>query len=767
MERGEFQGRIGRYHWESEPFWPAEPVAPAGAPNVLVVLLDDVGFAQLGCFGSDIETPTLDRLAAGGLRYANFHTTALCSPTRACVLTGRNHHSCGMGRIIDLATGFPGYDARIPRSCGMLPAMLTPHGYAAWAVGKWHLTPEEESHLGARRDRWPLGRGFERFYGFFPGETSQFGPALVHDNHFVEQPRSFEDGYHLTEDLADRVVEFIGDLRNVDPAKPFLCYFAPGACHSPHQAPAAYLERYRGRFDGGWDAWREETLARQRTMGIVPAGAELSPRPEWVPAWDTLSVDERRVYARYMEAFAAFLTHTDAQVARVVDFLDRLGELDNTMILVLSDNGASSEGGPTGSLNDGRAWNALPRTVEEAAARIDEIGGPRIHNNYPWGWTVAGNTPFRRWKRETHEGGVADPLIVHWPNGIGAAERGTVRRQYVHAIDITPTVLETIGVDPPRQLGGVEQQPLEGVSFAYSFGDAAAPERHTTQYYEMLGCRAIYHEGWKAVVYHPIQDDRPGLDVAGWELYDLRSDPTECHDLAAQQPERCRELVERWWVEAAKHQVLPLDNRPFSDFVLSRPSFVPDRPSYVYWPGGAPIPEGLAAPTKNRPHTITAHVMVGDDAGPEGAGPEGAIAVQGSVLGGWSFHIQDGNLTYVHNLSGWREYRVAAPLPALPPGEHRLAFRFIPGDGGLHRGELLVDGEVVGAGDIKRFTWNRYSITGHGLTIGYATGIPPCDRDYRAPFTFAGCTLDRVEIDVGGTPFLDVAAEVADVMASQ
>jgi arylsulfatase A-like enzyme len=765
VEREEFRGRIGRYHWESEAYWPPEPQAPAGAPNVVVVLLDDVGFAQLGCFGSDIATPTFDRLAAGGLRYTNFHTTALCSPTRACVLTGRNHHSCGMGRITELATGFPGYDARIPRSCGFLPEMLTPHGYAAWAVGKWHLTPEEETHLGARRDRWPLGRGFERFYGFFPGETSQFAPALAYDNHFVDPPGRHDDGYHLTEDLADRAIEFITDLRHVDADKPFFCYFTPGACHSPHQAPDDHLARYRGRFDGGWDAWRERTLARQQELGVMPDHVELSPRPDWVPSWESLSGEERRVYARYMEAFAAFLTHTDEQVGRIVDFVERLDELDDTLVLVMSDNGASSEGGPTGSLNDVRAWNVVPRTVEEAAGRLDEIGGPRIHNNYPWGWTVAGNTPFRRWKRETHEGGVADPLIVHWPSRIGGDERGGLRRQYVHAVDVTPTILEAVGVQAPTVLRGVEQRPVEGVSFAYSFGDADAPERHTTQYYEMFGCRAIYHDGWKAVVYHPIQSDEPGLDAVGWELYDLRADPAECHDLAAEQPEKCQELVELWWAEAEKYQVLPVDNRPFSELVMARPG-LPERDRYVYWPGRAPVPETQVAPIKNRPHTVTAFVTVPEaDSRSDGPPLEGVLAVQGSVLGGWSFHVQDGALVYVHNLSGWREYRVEGPLPPLGPGEHQLAFRFSPGDAGPARGEVLVDGEVVGTGDIDRPTWGRYSLTGHGLTAGYATGIPPCDRDYQAPFP---CTaLDRVEIDVRGSRFVDAEAEAADVLASQ
>ena len=762
MDPGEFKGTIGRYHWESEPSWPPEPVPPPGAPNVLIVLLDDVGFAQFGCYGSDIATPTFDRLASEGLRYANFHTTALCSPTRACVLTGRNHHTCGMGRIMELASGFPGYDARIPRSCGFLPEMLTPHGYAAYAVGKWHLTPEEELHLGARRDRWPLGRGFERFYGFFGGETHQFVPALVHDNHFVDPPRSYDDGYHLTEDLVDRAIEYLEDLRHVDVDKPWLLYLATGACHSPHQAPREWIDRYHGRFDAGWDRWREAALRRQIASGLLPAHAALSPRPDWVPAWDDLTSEERRVYARYMEAFAGMLSHTDAQVGRLVAWLERTGELDRTLVLVLSDNGASSEGGPVGSLNDARAWNMLPRTMEEAAERLEEIGGPRIHNNYPWGWTVAGNTPFRRWKRETHEGGVADPLIVRWPGGIGA--RDEVRTQYVHAIDIVPTILEVAGIDPPATIGGVEQKPIEGTSFAYSFADPAAPERHSTQYYEMFGCRALYHEGWKAVTYHPIQSDDPGLDRTAWELYDLRADPSECDDLAAEHPDRLQALVERWWIEAARHQVLPLDNRPFSELVFGRPPAVPERGRYVYRPDRAPVPENVAVNVKNRRHSISAYVEV------DGRGPvAGVLAVQGSVLGGWSFHLlADGRLCYVHNLAGWRVYRIEGSVgERLGPGAHALSFRFVPGShGAAHRGVLLVDGEEIAAGPIERATWSKFSLTGAGLTVGWAQDFSPADHDYRGPFRFTG-HLDRVEIDVDGEGFVDADAEAADALRAQ
>ena len=689
MEANEFRGTIAPYHWDAEPYWPPVPEPPAGAPNVVVVLLDDVGFAQLGCFGSDIATPTFDGLAARGLRYTNFHTTSLCSPTRACVLTGRNHHSVGMGRIIQLATGFPGYDARIPRSAGFLPEMLTPHGYAAYAVGKWHLTPEDETHLGASRDRWPLGRGFERWYGFFEGETHQNAPALVHDSHQVAAPRSVEDGYHLTEDLVDHAIEYVTDLRQVDPGKPFFLYVAPGACHSPHQAPPEWIERYRGAFDRGWDVWRDECLARQIDAGILPAHTTLSERPDWVPAWDSLSDRTRAVYARFMEAFAGFLSHTDDQIGRLVDHLEATGELDNTVFMVLSDNGASSEGGPVGSLNDIRTWNAVAQSVDEAWERIDEIGGPRVHNNYPWGWTVAGNTPFRRWKREVHEGGVADPLIVSWPAGMGDGRGSGLRRQYVHAIDLVPTILDAIGIDAPAELRGVTQQPIEGTSFLPTIADEAAPDAHVTQYYEMFGCRAIYHDGWKAVTYHPIQDDLPGIDKVPWELYDVRADPAETNDLAADEPERLQAMIERWWGEAARHQVLPLDNRPFSELVLERPERVPARNHYVYRPHTAQVPEPVAVNVKNRPHTVTASVTVPD------GGCQGTIIGQGSYFGGWALWVgADGRPRYVHNLTSREWTRLEAPDP-LAPGAHEIQFRYGRVPDAPKRAELLVDGTLV------------------------------------------------------------------------
>ena len=759
MEPHEFAGTISPYHWDAVAHWPDPPHPPDGAPNVVIVLLDDVGFAQLGCFGSDIATPHLDRLAARGLRYTNFHTTALCSPTRACVLTGRNHHSAGMGRIIELATGFPGYDARIPPSVGFLPEMLTPHGYAAYAVGKWHLTPEEETHLGAGRERWPLGRGFERFYGFFGGETHQNAPALVYDSHQVAPPRSIDEGYHLTEDLVDRAVEFLVDLRHVDHDKPFLLYLATGACHSPHQAPRQWIERYRGAFDSGWDAWRERALARQVEIGLLPEGTRLSARPDWVPAWDSLPDRARAVYARYMEAFAGFLSHTDDHLGRLFDHLERTGELESTLLMVLSDNGASSEGGPVGSLNDVRTWNAVPHDVDEAWERLDEIGGPTIHNNYPWGWTVAGNTPFRRWKREVHEGGVADPLIVHWPARVPPGDGAALRRQYVHAIDLVPTILEAVGVEAPREIRGVAQRPIEGVSFLHTLTDPQARDRHVTQYYEMFGCRAIYHDGWKAVVYHPIQDDRPGLDRAPWELYDLRTDPTERDDRATAEPERLATMIEAWWVEAARHQVLPLDNRPFSDLVLERPRGVRPRRRYVYHPNTAMTPEAAAVNVRNRPHVVRATIDV-----PAG-GAKGVIISQGSVLGGWVLYLtDDGRPCYVHNLCGREQDRVASAV-AVAPGTHRVELGYGQVADAPKRAQLLVDGAVVAAADIPTFTWSRFSLTGAGLCCGWAMA-PAVADDLVAPARFTG-GLDPVVVEVDGDPVVNPVAEAIDAIMSQ
>jgi arylsulfatase A-like enzyme len=753
--RPEFPGRIARGRAGSEPWWAPNPRPPDGAPNIVIFILDDVGFAQLGCFGSDIDTPNIDALAGGGLRYRNFHTTSLCSPTRSCVMTGRNHHSVGMGRITDLATGFPGYHAHIPRSAGFLPEMLVPHGYAAYALGKWHLTADEDAHLGGPRASWPLGRGFERYYGFLHGETNQFSPALVYDNHRIPPPRSWEDGYHLTEDLADHAIEFVGDLRQVDLEKRFLLYFATGACHSPHQAPKAYIDRYKGHFAEGWDVWRERTSARQIESGLLAPTVELSPRPEWVPAWDSLSADEHRLYERYMECFAGYLTHTDAQIGRVVQYLDDTGELDDTLIFVMSDNGASSEGGPTGSINDARPWNMAERPLEEALEKIDDIGGPWIHNNYPWGWTVAGNTPFRRWKREVHEGGVCDPFVVHWPNGIAA--RGETRDHYVHAIDLLPTILEAVGIEAPASIGGVDQQPIEGTSFMSHLRDPYAPETRTKQYFEMFGSRALYMDGWKAVTHSEFAQAAKVTEDDRWELYFVVDDPSECHDLAGAEPERLARMIEEWWLEAERYQVLPLDGAPFFE-AIERPRPAPPRARYVYFPDTGPVEERAAVNTRNRDHRILAEVEI-----PEG-GAEGVLLSQGTGHGGYVFLVLDGRLVYVHNFVAMEESRVTSDVE-LTPGRHTLemCYEHTRKLGG--RATLLVDGKESGSVEIPRYTPTQWAITGDGLTCGYSMSLPVI-RDYRSPFRFSG-TLQRVIVEVDGAPVIDPIAEAGQAMRAQ
>jgi arylsulfatase A-like enzyme len=763
-----FGGRIGTDWRNSEPWWPPVPTPADGAPNVLLVVLDDVGYAQLGCYGSDIATPVLDGLAAGGVRLANFHTTALCSPTRVCLLTGRNHHRSGMGRVADLAIGYPGYWGRPPRENGYLSEILQAAGYACYAVGKWHLSPEDETNMAASRSTWPLARGFDRWYGFHGGETHQFVPALFHDNHAVRPPRSVSDGYHLTEDLADRAIEFLGDLRAVDADRPFFLYFATGACHSPHQPPRRWLTPYRGQFDLGWDAWRSAVFERQLATGLLPQGTALSGRPAWVPAWDSLNQRDQAVAARFMECFAGFLSHADEQIGRVLDFLRDRGELENTVVCVVSDNGASAEGGAEGSINDMRLQNLDPASRDEMATRIDEIGGPLTHNNYPWGWTMAGNTPFRRWKREVHEGGVADPCILSWPAGAtgGVVETGVVRHQFAHAIDVLPTVLELTGVAAPTVLRDVAQTSLDGVSFGYLLGAAGAraAERHETQYFEMLGSRAIYHRGWKAVTFHPVgplyDDQNPNapFDEDVWELYHVAADLSETQDLAAEQPAKLAELEALWWREARRNQVLPLDNRPLWALVHPKPDRRQPRSEYRYTQGGAPVPESVAVNVRNRSHLLAADVIVG-------AEPNGVLLALGSVLGGWSLHILDGRLRYVHNLYGKERHVVSSPT-VIAPGPHRVEYEFTkdavaPGGSGV----LRCDGLEVGRGVIPRFTPSGFTGTGVGLTCGYEWG-PAVGNGYTAPFTFGGI-IRRAVVRVTGPVFRDPLAELEAILAEQ
>ncbi len=637
-----FPGRIGRTVEDSKPAWPEPIRAKPGAPNVLYIVLDDTGFGQLGCYGSPISTPNLDRLAANGLLYTNMYTTALCSPSRSCMITGRNHHSNGMACITEGSEGYPGSNGAIPFENGFLSEMLLGQGYNTYAVGKWQLTPAEQVSAAGRYDRWPLGRGFQRYYGFLGGDTHQYYPDLVYDMHQVEPPSTPEEGYHLTPDLVDKAIGFIADSKQLAPDKPFFLYFATGADHAPHQVPKEWADKYKGKFDSGWDVYREKVFARQKELGVIPENTELSRHDPDVQDWNELSPDARRLYARMMEVFAGFLEHTDHHIGRLVDILEQMGELDNTLIMVISDNGASAEGGPSGSVNENKFFNNVPDDLQQNLAAIDDLGGPKYVNHYPWGWAFAGDTPFRRWKRETYRGGVSDPFLVHWPKGIKA--KGEVRTQFAHAIDMVPTVLAALDIDPPTAIRGVTQSPIEGVSFAHTFDDASAPSDHHTQYFEMFTQRSIYNDGWMAVCPFPgpsfaeakasfgqltLTEDRlRQLDANGWELYNLKDGPAQTRNLAATDRPRLIEMIALWYVEAGKYNVLPLDSRGTARFADERPELTKERDVYVYYPGTQTVPENVAAKVLNRKHTITAELDIPD------GGAEGVIVCHGGNTGG-------------------------------------------------------------------------------------------------------------------------------------
>jgi arylsulfatase len=772
-----FNGVIGRTVDQSEPAWPEPRRAKEGAPNVLFIVLDDTGFGQLGCYGSPINTPNIDSLADNGLRYNNMHTTALCSPTRTCILTGRNHHSNGMAGITEVSTGFPGYNGNVPFENGFLSEMLLQHGYNTYAVGKWHLTPADQISAAGSYDRWPLGRGFERYYGFLGGDTHQYYPDLTYDNHRVEPPKTPEEGYHLTEDLADKAISFIADSKQVAPNKPFFMYFCTGAMHAPHHVPKEWADKYAGQFDDGWEAYREKVFAKQKEMGIVPADAELSRHDPDVKPWAECSAEEKKLYARMMEVYAGFLEHTDYQIGRLLDFLKELDEFDNTLIMLISDNGASSEGGPEGSVNENLFFNFVPEDLEENLAAMDELGGPKYFNHYPWGWTWAGNTPFRRWKRETYRGGISDPFIVHWANGIKA--KGEVRTQYAHAIDMVPTVLDLLGLEPPEAVKGVAQSPIEGVSFAQSLDQASAETKHHTQYFEMLAHRSIYHNGWRAVCPWPgtsfIESGKTfgtpipaetltELDATAWELYHVAKDFAENHNVADQHRDKLIEMIGQWYVEAGKYNVLPVDGRGQQRFSEERPQIAGERTSYVYYPGTQEVPVNAAAKIINRPHSITADVDFK-------AGDEGVLISQGGIDGGYAFYVQDGKLQYIYNYVARNFYHAASTEP-VPEGRHQLRYEFevtgepdiLKGKGTPGRGQLYIDGKLVGQIDIPVTNPIMLGLAS-GVAIGADPGSPVTDK-YEAPFAFSG-KLYNVTIDVSGDLIVDTEAEMRAIMARQ
>jgi arylsulfatase A-like enzyme len=709
-------------------FPPIRPLRPpTGAPNVLLVLLDDVGFGASATFGGPCATPTADGLAAGGLRYRRFHTTAMCSPSRAALLTGRNHHSVGMGAVADIATSAPGYSSIRPNSAAPLAEILRLNGYATAQFGKCHEVPTWESDPLGPFDRWPTGSGFEHFYGFVAGETHQYAPALYEDTVPIEPPD--DPRYHLTEDLANRTITWIRQQKSLMPDKPFFAYLAPGATHAPHHVWTEWSDRYKGRFDHGWDRLREQTLARQKELGVVPADAELTARPGEIPAWDDMPDALKPILARQMEVYAGFLEHVDHHVGRVIDAVADLGILDDTLVFyIIGDNGASAEGQLNGTFNELLTFNGMAalETPEFLAAKIDAIGGPEAYNHYAVGWAHAMDTPYQ-WTKQvaSHWGGTRNGLVVHWPSGVRAA--GEIRDQFHHLIDIAPTVLDVAGLPEPTFVHGVMQKPVEGVSMTYSFDDRAAPGRRETQYFEMMGNRGIYHKGWTACTKHRtpwLTAGMPPFDEDTWELYGP-DDYTQARDLAAADPGKLAELQRLWLIEAARHQVLPLDDRSVERFLASlagRPELVTGT-SQILFGGMRRLSEGSVISIKNRSHSVTAEVEVGD------GGASGVIIAQGGSFGGWSLYAIDGHPRYCHNLMGLRRFTVDG-IKAIPAGVHQVRMEFTAAGQTLGTGgtvTLYLDGAPIGTGPIEATVPLIYS-GDETLDIGSDIGTPVSDQ---------------------------------------
>jgi arylsulfatase A-like enzyme len=783
--RKQFKGTIGIDIRDSVPDWePFEPpTAPPRSPNVVYIVLDDVGFSAMSSYGGPIETPNIERIAAAGVRYTQWHTTALCSPTRSCLLTGRNHTRNSMACITEAASGFPNASGTIPPENGMISEILGERGWNTYMVGKWHLCPEAECNVASPRRNWPTGRGFERYYGFLGAETNQWFPDLVYDNHPVDQPYSPADGYHLTDDVTDKALEFIKDAKTIAPEKPFFLYYAPGACHAPHHAPKDWIAKYKGHFDMGYEAIREQTLARQKKLGIVPQDTELPPvNPIGTPhshtdpakpmseldttrPWASLSADERRLFCRMAEVYAGFLGHADHHIGRLLDYLEETGQRDNTLVILVSDNGASGEGGPNGSVNENKMANSIPDDMAENLAKIDDLGGPNTYNHYPTGWAMAFNTPFKMWKRYEFNGGTADPCMMSWPSGMKA--RGQIRHNYHHAIDVVPTILDVLGLEAPEAIKGHTQSRIDGLSMRYSFDDASGLSTRRTQFYSMLGSRSIWHDGWKAVTTHVSCSGWGSYGADTWELYHTDADRSECHDLALLEPERLRDMISMWYAEAGANGAFPLDDRsPVEVLTTPRPTLTPPRDRYTYYRDSAEVPEAQAVNIRNRSYSI------GTLADLPAPGAAGVLFAHGSRFGGHALYIKDGRLCYVYNFVGSLEQRVVATQD-LPTGRDLILSASFDKDGeespGVATGilSLYYGDRKVGEGRIKTQP-GKFSIAGEGLCVGRDSGEAVTD-DYpgSSPWSFTGGTIRRVAVDVSGEPYLDLEREAAAMLARE
>jgi arylsulfatase A-like enzyme len=773
-----FRGKVALDIRDSVPDWVPylAPRAPEGTPNVLVIAWDDVGYGAMDVFGGPIETPTMRRIAGRGVTFANFHTTALCSPTRSSLLNGRNATSNGMATIAEFSSGFPGISTRVPFENGFISEVLAEQGFNTYCIGKWHITPGEEANMAAYKGRWPLGRGFERFYGYLGGESNSWYPDLVYDNHQIDPPGRPEDGYHLSKDLCDRAIEFIRDAKVIDPDKPFFTYLAVQAGHAPHHVFTEWADRYEGRFDQGYEAIRPEILQRQIELGLLPADTTLSdinphgepdvtgpdgqpwPLLDTVRPWDSLDDDEHRLFVRMAEVFAGYISYTDAQIGRVIDYLESSGQLDNTIIVAVSDNGSSGEGGPNGSFNEWRFFNGVADTTEATLPHIDELGSPQSYNHYNTGWAWAFDTPFPYWKRWAgYEGGVADMCIVSWPAKIEAQTQP--RQQYVHAVDVVPTLYDLLGVEPPEVLKGYPQNPIEGESFAAALTDPDAPGRDT-QFYAMLGQRSLYHQGWLVNTVHPPISGWGHFERDVWELYHLESDRSQSSNLADQEPERLELMKGLWFYYAGRYNGLPIDDRTALEQVLAeRPHGAPDRQRYEYYPDCADVPESAGVAINGRSYTIAAGVRV------DSADAAGVLYAHGGVGGGHSLYVLDGRLRYTFNWVGSELQDVIADR-ALTPGDHVLTAEFaasgpstnpdMPGFSG--RLTLYVDAEAVGSAEIVTQP-GYFCLVGDGICVGRDSASPVTPA-YRAPFAFTGGTIDKVVVDVSGDRYVDHEAQV-------